>query len=519
MKSRPLVRGLAGVVLGIVGFAIAWLPSTQFRQTTVVVEAGGCRMVTDILDTGDDTQGSVILLHGLAANKKIMAYLARAFAVQHLRVFVPDLPGHGRTPGPFTFARAAACSDAFTHQLIARGAVDPTRTVIMGHSMGGAIAVIVGSRVQLAGVIALSPAPMTQKRGIPAFMLPFEGPPPTPPNTLAITAAIDPKNIRDTTKDLIDAAPAGSGKFLYVPHSSHVSVLFDSRVARASQDWTTQTLHLTDGAATPSSSYILGWLMGFGGLLLLAGPFIRETVGPVLLPKPDSGTTKKPAQSLADAPDPTTPVPLLRALVEVAIVSVATVISLHFIQPIPGTHLFQGDYLVSLLLLLGAAILMLHRKYLPAQRQGLKPITLLTASIAAVVLHFLIMGWFQLTITETWVLAARWLRFPLIFAAVLPYHLAEELLLGPTSARPAIRRLAFALLFRMVTWGALVAAVFLLHSGQIFTILLAPYFALFCLLQRLGMAVVRKDTGSPLSAALFGAILLAGFCLVVFPIS
>jgi hypothetical protein len=37
------------------------------------------------------------------------------------------------------------------------------------------------------------------------------------------------------------------------------------------------------------------------------------------------------------------------------------------------------------------------------------------------------------------------------------------------------------------------------------------------LLQRMGMQVVRKDTRSPLPAALFGAILLAGFCLVVFP--
>jgi hypothetical protein len=351
-------------------------------------------------------------------------------------------------------------------------------------------------------------------------MLPFEGPPPTPSNTLAITAALDPKNIRDTTKDLIDAAPGGTGKFLYVPHSSHVSVLFDSRVARASQDWAKQTLHLTDDAATPSSSYLFGWLMGFAGLLLLAGPFIRETVGPLLLPTP---ATKEGAKQLAQAsvaaPEFAKAVPITRALLEVATLSVSAVFLLHFIPPIPGTHLFQGDYLASLLLLLGAAILILHRKDLPAQRQGLKPITLLTASIAALMLHFLIMGWFQLTITETWVTAVRWLRFPIIFAAVLPYHLAEELLLGPTSARPAIRRLTYALLFRLIAWGALVGAVFTLHSGQIFTILLAPYFALFCILQRLGMSVVRKGTGSPLAAALFGAILLAGFCLVVFPIN
>jgi alpha-beta hydrolase superfamily lysophospholipase len=518
MKSCRMVRALSGVFLCFVGFFIAWLPGTHFRQTAVIVDAGGCRMVTDVVDTGDDTQGSVILLHGLAANKKIMSYLAQAFALQHLRVFVPDLPGHGRTPGPFSFARTAACSDAFAHQLIARGAVDPARTLIMGHSMGGAIAVIVGSRVQPAGVIALSPAPMTAAHGIPLFMLPFDGLPPTPKSTLAIAGVWEPNGIRATAQDLIASAPNNSGKFLLVPHATHVSVLFDSRVARASQDWAKQVLKLAEDAATPSSRYILGWLAGFAGLLLLAGPFIRETVGPLLLSKPNGHANEKVAQPTLAVPE-SPPVPPLRAFLEVAIISIAAVVLLQFVHPIPGTHLFQGDYLTSLLLILGAAILLLHRNALPAQRRGLKAINLLTASVAALMLHFLIMGWFELTIAETWLSLTRWLRFPLVFAVVLPYHLAEELLLGPPDACPALRRLAYALFFRLISWGALVAAVFALHSGQIFTILLAPYFALFCLLQRMGMQVVRKDTRSPLPAALFGAILLAGFCLVVFPIT
>src|SRR5262249_53870079 len=118
MKAPRFVRPVAGALLCVVGFALAWPPSTPFRKTTVVVDAGGCRLVTDVIDRGDDeTQGSVLLFHGLAANKKIMSYIAQGFALQNLRVFVPDLPGHGRTPGPFTFARSAACADAFVHQL------------------------------------------------------------------------------------------------------------------------------------------------------------------------------------------------------------------------------------------------------------------------------------------------------------------------------------------------------------------------------------------------------------------
>src|SRR3954451_17666987 len=187
MRAPRILRPFAGVVLCVVGFAIAWPPGTHFRKTTVIVDAGGCRLVTDVIDRGEDeTQGSGLLFHGVAANKKIMSYIAQGFALQNLRVFVPDLPGHGRTPGPFTFERSAACADAFAHQLLARGAIDEAHTIVAGHSMGGAIGVIVGARRPVAGVLAISPAPMTAAHGIPAFMLPFDNPPATPANTLAI---------------------------------------------------------------------------------------------------------------------------------------------------------------------------------------------------------------------------------------------------------------------------------------------------------------------------------------------
>ena len=76
-----------------------------------------------------------------------------------------------------------------------------------------------------------------------------------------------------------------------------------------------------------------------------------------------------------------------------------------------------------------------------------------------------------------------------------------------------------ALALRLAAWGVLVGGIFLLHSGEVLLVLLAPFFAVFCVFQRAGMEVVQKVTGSALAAALFGAILLAGFCLVTFPIT
>jgi hypothetical protein len=187
-------------------------------------------------------------------------------------------------------------------------------------------------------------------------------------------------------------------------------------------------------------------------------------------------------------------------------------------EPMRFVHIFQGDYLSGLLFLLGIALLTWHRKEVGAALR-VRPITLLTAALAALMLHFLVMGWFEITMTETWLIAARWLRFPAVLLAVLPFHLAEELSLDSVPARTPFQRLATALWFRLLVWGAAIEGIFLLQSGEILLVLLAVYLGAFCALQRLGMQVVRKSTGSPLAAALFGAILLAGFTLVVFPIN
>src|SRR2546421_1513796 len=278
MKSRHAVRALAGVLLCATGLWLAL--AAPYRERTFLIDAGGCRLETTIVGKQEGgAQGSVLLFHGISANKKIMSYFARGFADQGLRVYVPDLPGHGRTPGPFSPARAEQCGEALLRELLTRGMIDPDRTILAGHSMGGAIAERIASRVPIAGLIAISPAPMRAAHGVTAEKLFFSDPPMLPPHSLVMIGSLELESMRGNATDLAASRSDGTVKYLEIPGASHVSVLFNRSVVRASQEWSAQILHLPPTAAWPSHRPLAGALIGFIGLLLIAGPFLREAAG------------------------------------------------------------------------------------------------------------------------------------------------------------------------------------------------------------------------------------------------
>ena len=506
MKWRKGTRVMAGVTLCIVGFVLA--RATPYRESTVMIGAGGCQLVTDVIDRGDDVRGYVVLFHGLAANKKIMSYLARGFAAENLRVFVPDLPGHGRTGGPFSFERAESCADSLVKELSARGAIDLQRTFVAGHSMGGAIALRVASRAGVAGVIAISPAP---QRAI----FPSANPLTIPPHTLAISGVFEPFGIGKYTRDLIGGDAAKTGKYILMSQATHVSVLFDGRVVKASQEWIANALHFPEEPTIPSLSPLVGSLMGLAGILLLAGPFVRETV---TLQRPATESVHTSVTTAQNGSAGLNAVPILRALLEIAIVSFVAVAVLKFCNPLSFVRLYNGSYFASFGLVVGVLLLLIHHASVRALlTTQLKPVLL--AALAGVLLHLLLTGWLDASFGEAWLSWTRWARFPIIFVATLVYLLAEEVLLGPIGASSKVARVSMAMILRLIAFIALVFGIFVLHSGAILIILLSVYLALFFLFQRMGMDIVRQQTGSAIAAAVFGAILLAGFCLVIFPVT
>ena len=508
---------MAAILLCGIGFLLARAP--LFRETTVIVDAGGCRLVTDVVDAGeDDAQGYVILFHGLAANKKIMSFLAHGFALEGLRVFVPDLPGHGRTQGPFSFERAETCGDSFVKQMIGRGAVEAKKTILAGHSMGGAIAVKVAARVPVAGVIAISPAPMVTTYGIEKSMLIFTNPPPIPAHTLVLSGSFEPRSIRESARALLAGENAGSGDYEMISGATHAGLLARANTVAESQRWAAKTLGIDTNVKIPPRLPMFGGFLGLTGILLLAGPFLREALGQNSLLNAAQSTIGTQALTY-DAIAVRRQEISIRVIAEFVAFAAVAVVLLHVWNPFGFVHLFEGDYLAGFLLITGVALLAAHYKKIPAL-WIFNWKHLVGAAFAAVVVPLLIYAWLDLTLTEAWMTPARWLRFPAVLLLVLPFHAAEELALGPAMrTRLSKTRLAYALALRALLWGVLLIGIVGLHNGEILLALLAPYIAAFCLLQRTGMDVVRSSTGSALAAAIFGAILLAGFSVVVFPIS
>ena len=82
------------------------------------------------------TLPTLVLLHGAGMDHTVWVFLSRYFAHRGWRVLAPDLPGHGRSPGPplETIEEMAGLVRALL------AAFPSERRVLAGHSMGALVA-------------------------------------------------------------------------------------------------------------------------------------------------------------------------------------------------------------------------------------------------------------------------------------------------------------------------------------------------------------------------------------------
>jgi pimeloyl-ACP methyl ester carboxylesterase len=515
MKSWEKILAVAGICMLAMG--AFFIHRSSLPKRNVVVVAGECHTPVTIFEppAGVSAVGSVIMLHGLGANRRTMTYLGTDFAGHGFRAYLLDLPGHGDNTDAFSFAKAQECAYLTVESLVRDGTIDPRKTILLGHSMGGAIAVRMADVVPLAATIALSPAPMTAPRRMPSNLLVFSSQYDLgilQRQAAALAAAAGGERIAPQ-----DFAEQRAFSLQFLPHATHTTTLIDRGVAHRSEEWAMQALFPAVDARTivlnldlaTYDTFSRGRLRLAGTVLGLLGLFV---LFPVCATIAGIATGPPLPEISAAAPSP------VLAIAEQAVSALASVFVLAVLVPLRFIHLYNGDYLASLLLISGGSMVALNWKF---AKSSFAPdvVRLVAASVLAVAVVLAAGAWFNWQLGDLWLNASRWLRFAAILPAALIFCFAEEVTLGPISAGKArAMRFLLSLVMRLELWLACLLAYYTLDNGQVLIGVLVAGLAAFSVLQRMATDALRARTGSATAAAAFGAILAAWFIAAVFPL-
>jgi alpha-beta hydrolase superfamily lysophospholipase len=533
VKLWQIILAIVGVVFLALGSR--WIRVAELPKQELWLDAGGCHTPMTVLDPPADVKpaGSVVLLHGLSANRRLMMYLAEDFAGHGFRAYALDLPGHGDSRDAFSFAHAQDCATAAVESLIHSGQLDPKSTILLGHSMGAAIAMRMADRDPVAATIALSPAPMNAPQRMPA-------------NLLVFSASADLGILKRVAQSLSDAAGGRrtapedfaqrrAFELRRLPSSTHTSLLSDRRVAHDSEKWAMQTLFPDIAADTLTLNLDLatyesfgkgrrrlaGGVLGFLGILLLFPMVVsvasKFAAPPAATEATGAAATTRDAASQIESPGNHPSTRLL--LAEGALCAMLGVLVLVLGVPLKFLHLYTGAYLASLLLIVGILLLIFNFGFaMEYASLHIKPLAV--AAILGFATLLALGGWMNWQLDDAWLNAPRWLRFAGLLPVTWIYCFAEEVTLGPVlhGLERAVRFAVF-LLLRLEIFLACTLAWYLFASGQVLIPLLFVYLVAFSVLQRLATDALRDRTGSAAAAALFGAILGSWFIAGVFPLT
>lgn len=512
MKRWEKACGIAGAFLVLLGAFCIHRGTRDIARQDLVLSGEGCRTPVSALEkAGAEPRGSVVILHGLCANRKIMFPFSFQLARAGMRVYVLDLPGHGDNTDSFSFARVEQCVSAALESLTDSGKIKPDLTAVIGHSMGGAAAVRLADREPVVATIAISPGPMVMPQRMPS-------------NLLVFSAGHDLGLLKGQAARL--AAAAGGNRtspedfaerrafeLVYLPRATHTSLLLDSRVLQNSIRWMREAFSpptSKDAWGSEAEALTARDQAFWGSVIGLIGLFL-------LFPACATFATSFASPKRAEIDDPR-PSRLL-ALAEGTICALFGVLILTLGTPLKFLHIYSAAYFASFLFVTGVLFLALNwrdalESLSPNFRRGIATAALGLITILA------ISAWLNCHLSEAWLNGPRWLRFGGLFPFLWVYSYAEEVMLGPVRIgwRRAARYLVF-LVLRLELWAACAVAAYKLPNGQLMLVVLFVFLAQFSILQRLATDALRLRTGSAPAAATFGAILVCWFIASVFPLT
>jgi pimeloyl-ACP methyl ester carboxylesterase len=458
---------------------------------------------------GGPSTRTAILFHGLSASAAIMEPLGQSLAIAGWRVYLLDQPGHGRSVEPFSYAKAYTCAAGAVDYLERVDHIQPAQTVLIGHSLGGAVVLHLARRFPAAATIAISPAPTAMPQPIPRNLLVLAGQFDLGPVKKMAGSLLDyAHGRRDAPRDFVD----GDAIDLHIVRAQmHGSMVLDPATWRLVIDWAGR---VTD-AGTPGPIPVEALARPTGALIaqfaLLAGL--------VLLVAPAESLFARLFSVESPLVQPAAPAfGWRRALGLWAVASLFAVSALGLLRIAQYVHpvrLLDGDWAAFVALLTGVVLAALARKVVS---QGLRfdPRLETFAAISAIVIVFAFGFALRSEIAEIAFNAERLWRWPALVGFTWPYFLVEEAVLGEPSGCP---RFFLFVGMRAIVWLAQLFALFVFWSSGLVLVLLGPGFAILSLGQRFAADALRRRGAGITSAALFDAILAAAILALVLPLT
>ncbi|MDE3135330.1 MAG: alpha/beta fold hydrolase [Acidobacteriota bacterium] len=496
-----------GVLLSAAG--AAGLLRERLPERKIVL-ADSCHTPARVISSpSGPTSRTAILLHGLSASAAIMEPLGQSLAIAGWRVFLLDLPGHGRSIEPFSYAQADACAAGAADYLEREDQILPAQTILVGHSLGGAVVLHLARRFPAVATIAISPAPTAMPRPIPA-------------NLLILAGQFDLGPVKKMARSLLNAARGprialrdfaarAAVALHFLPAQMHGSMVLGPATWRLVLGWAGRAADAGPSSSVPIEALARPLAALFAQFSLLAGL--------VLLVAPAESLFARVFSVESPIAQPAGPGFGWRgALGRWALASFFAVSALgllHVSQYVHPVGLLDGDWAAYVALLTGIVLAALAKKVVS---QGLRfdPRMEAFAAISAIVIVFAFGLALRPELAEVSFNAERLWRWPALVGFIWPYFLVEEAVLGPPSGW--LRFFLFVGM-RAIVWLAQLFALFVFWRSGLVLVLLGPGFAIASLGQRFAADALRRRGAGITSTALFDAILAAAILALVLPLT
>jgi pimeloyl-ACP methyl ester carboxylesterase len=403
-------------------------------------------------------RGQVLVVHGLDASKEMMNLLCLGLSDAGFEVYSIDLPGHADSKVGFN---AMLARQAIKEVLDTLG----PETIVIGHSLGGALLLDLASQRSYGTMVLLSPAPT------PVDKIRAE-------RMLVLTGQFELPRIQVWVPHLEITGTEGV-VLQKIPWSGHAGYLLQPGPIRDVVAWLGG-----DPSRLKTRRRLFLFLLEILSALAIAVLWLRGK--PV-----DSQQTALPA----------------RIITYVASCMAAMWIC-GGVDLLKGLHLFSTDYLVSFVMVMGVALLPFYFRRFPLTFSKIH-VSLFVAAFVIAAVVFIGSEIVHLTLS-----AGQWWRFAAITLAVLPLCLADEVLL-----RPICRWWKAAGVFaltRILIWAFVVSGVLTMNRSDAFLVLITHFIVMVWIALWFVGELVRRRTQDVAATAVFMALVQAWVFAAIF---